>query len=882
MKKIYPLSFILVIATQLLVAQPKELTTNYFKNGKIHLVNSSHQDIAWVNSPDVCKYDRTHHIMLPLLKRMGENPNVRFSVESAMYLIEFLEQYPDKYDEVLKYTREGRLEWGATYSQPYQGLYDGEALLRQTYLGRKDLKKILPGCEFRAAWNVDVPGMSPQFPQILAKSGIPYYNISRFKTGFYEWFSPDGSSVKVISTGQYSGYSGQVLALPTEAEKTDALINIVNYWGDYQKQRKIAPAVLALLSQDCTLPVDFDNLINDWNTRKDKDVKALPFMQYSTSTMFFDHLTSNKNANFDKIVGARPDVWLYIHGPTHHRAVAAGRKASRNLTAAETFSTFYCLTANDFSSYPTERLHSSWRNAIYPDHGWGGYHGVITDRLFREKFESARDTSAVLLNEATTKLAAKIKYNKERLYAVTVFNPLSWERTDPVTFTLDAEGRAHNFLKIVDAEGNDVAFQFTDDHNYKGNRDEVLSLMFVADKVPSLGYKTFYVVESDKPTTVRNTTEFPVYENKYFKMCLGDGGIESLYDKELQAEVFNTTKFKGAEIFSVKSEGTGAGEFSDIQQVTLDGFDKLSNYKTPWICVESGAVRDVFQTSTQFKDTKANLRIAMYKDIKKIDVEVDLNGYVGENWREYRLAFPVAATQKDITYDMHFGAIEVGKDEMEGKAGNENLQPTYNVACTGVHPREVQDWFCASGNNQALTIASDVAIFDWIDPTNTSSDSYILQPVLLSSRKSCHGLGNYYLQPGNHSFRFSLYSHDGDWKHGYKSATQQNRELAVVVTAKEQMTGEALAESMSFAEVGGKNIVISTIKKCDDDNSTIIRCFDMERSNTIASFNLFVPVLGVEHTNLLEEPSKVLKSSAKSFEYPIGKSAIETFKIKTN
>ena len=101
-----------------------------------------------------------------------------------------------------------------------------------------------------------------------------------------------------------------------------------------------------------------------------------------------------------------------------------------------------------------------------------------------------------------------------------------------------------------------------------------------------------------------------------------------MYDKEVGCEVFDISHFKGAELFTVKSEGTGAGEFSDVQQPTLEGFDKLSNYSCAWNCVESGDVRDIFQTGAQFKDTKATLRIVIYKNIKKIDVEVDLNAYM--------------------------------------------------------------------------------------------------------------------------------------------------------------------------------------------------------------------------------------------------------------
>ncbi|MDR1339076.1 MAG: hypothetical protein LBK58_03350, partial [Prevotellaceae bacterium] len=70
----------------------------------------------------------------------------------------------------------------------------------------------------------------------------------------------------------------------------------------------------------------------------------------------------------------------------------------------------------------------------------------------------------------------------------------------------------------------------------------------------------------------------PAYENKYYKIVLGDGGIESLYDKELKKEFFRNDKFSGGELFTLQSKGNGAGEFTDVQQPTMEGFDQLRNY----------------------------------------------------------------------------------------------------------------------------------------------------------------------------------------------------------------------------------------------------------------------------------------------------------------
>ena len=48
---------------------------DYFGDGKVHVIVSSHQDIAWMNTPDSCRYERVHDIVLPALDLMEEEPD---------------------------------------------------------------------------------------------------------------------------------------------------------------------------------------------------------------------------------------------------------------------------------------------------------------------------------------------------------------------------------------------------------------------------------------------------------------------------------------------------------------------------------------------------------------------------------------------------------------------------------------------------------------------------------------------------------------------------------------------------------------------------------------------------------------------------------------
>jgi alpha-mannosidase len=876
----YSSLFLLIVSINLLGQATKTDAGNkgdysYFRGGSISVVPSSHQDIAWMDSIGKCIEFRDEKMITPVLARLKANSDFKFSVEDGLSLREYLQRHPDSYEEILKYTLEGRLEWGATYKQPYESMYDGESLIRQAYLGRKWLKKTLPGCDFKVYWNEDVPGRSLQMAQILSKSGIPYMQFSRHQPGIYRWYSPDGSFITCYTPGQYDE-----VGIPVREAKTDivpltkAFTSIMTEWNDYYKKRKIKPEVQFLYSHDFATPPDYDAFFNDWNSKSQKQGK--PTINYATATEWFNAVSKGKPV-FDKILGERPDVWLYIHGPSHQRALKASREGSRLLTAAEKFAAFDALQQGSFKDYPQASFTKAWENAIYPDHGWGGKHGDMTDRTFRTVYETARDIASGILEKSMNNIAARIKHTNDAI-PVTVFNTLSWERTDIVKFTLDAEGKPENTYKLTDQNGREIAYQLIDEHQIKGNRDEVITFLFVADNVPSLGYKTYYL-ENGKPSPVSDSfkNNNRSYENTYYKVDFSDGGIKSLYDKELSVNLMNTDKFLGAELFTMQSVGNGAGEFTDVQLPTMEGFAKMSQFGQQWSLVSEGALRDVYEFRKEISNVTVVQQLIFYKTIKRIDIHVELNGFNGERYREFRLAFPVNQAKSEVAYEVPMGVVRIGKDEIAGAAGFSKASQIYDTPCSQVHPREVQDWFSAFDGTTGITISSDVAVFDWIDPTSNPAGYTILQPVLLASRKSCHGEGNYYLQPGDHNYTFSLYSYSGDWKNGYRYGTQSNQPLKAVA-AKKSNNGN-MPETMSFISVENKNLILSTVKKCEDDDNVIVRCYDIEGNDSDAKINFTTPFQRAELTNMIEEEGKLIPGSGNNLGLRVGHNSIETIKL---
>jgi alpha-mannosidase len=887
MKKIILLTFVLSTLSILSYGQEEKKDHSYFTKGKIHIVSSSHQDIAWMNTPKKCIEFRDVNMITPALKRMRENSEFKFCVENAMNLYEYLERHPDRFEEIKKFTESGQLEWGANYNQPYEGMYDGEALIRQTYLGKKRLQKMIPGGNYTCAWDEDVPARVLQRPQMFAKAGVKYLQFSRFEPGLYNWYSPDGSYISCWTPGQYECSGRPIRNARNEAERTEAFIEMLTNWNDYYKQRELAPDFVHVSSHDFSKPLNYDEYFSEWNKKVDTGESDMPYINYSTGAIAIE--AAVRNGKPDSIMGERPNVWLYIHGPGHEKALKASRYASRRLVTAEKFATFDAMLKNDFSNYPQKELTKGWEDAIFADHGWGGRFGHITDKLFRTKFENAGRIADKVVQTSITDIASNIDFKEDGI-PVVVFNSLSWERNDPVTFSFNTEGMYHQNFKLVDSEGKNINYQLiaTDDRD----SDSWLKFVFIAEGVSAHGYKTFYLLpgQSGEDKLVRMDYDGEQLVNEYYSITLKPGGISSIMDKYIGQELVGESNFLFGEVFALESVGNGAGEFTKVQQPTMEGFTKMSQYSPNWQLVESGAIRTVLETSHPWKHCTVRQRLIVYNRHKQIDYEVDILGFDGSHSREYRLAFPMKNDVENgkLAYESPMAVIEVGKDELPIPGGFSKPEQIYDTPCSEIHPREVQDWFSYWDKEKVVTISTDVASFDWINPTNNNSEEKLLQPILFATRRSCNGSSdsNWYLQRGNHHFTFSLTSYGSigwspsfgfSWKDGRQFGDQANQPMDVLVINDKPQDGK-YPDGFSFATVDKKNVIVSAIKKCDDDDNVILRCYDIEGKDTMVDFSWFKDVKKLWKTDIIEENPVQFKKADTNLE--IGKYAIETFKFK--
>jgi alpha-mannosidase len=295
-------------------------------------------------------------------------------------------------------------------------------------------------------------------------------------------------------------------------------------------------------------------------------------------------------------------------------------------------------------------------------------------------------------------------------------------------------------------------------------------------------------------------------------------------------------------------------------------FDKVSQHQPGWTIVDNGPVFVTYSSKQQIKDAVVEQKVTIYHELKQVFFETKLLNWTGAMYREFRTAFPINMDKAQISYEVPFGEVKVGEDEIM-TAGER-----YVPLCKDVHPRSVIDWFAATDDDMRIVLSSSVAAFDWIDPTR-ESDKTLLQHILLASRKSCHWEGNEYSQAGNHSYRYMLTSNGANEVMGDRLAKQHNDPLYIVVNPERSISAN-LPESVSFISLDNENVIISAVKKSEVDNDLVVRMYDAEGVRNEVNLKVWQKVEASFHTNIIEEDPK------RTEDLLVPKYSIETFKLQ--
>ena len=351
-------------------------------------------------------------------------------------------------------------------------------------------------------------------------------------------------------------------------------------------------------------------------------------------------------------------------------------------------------------------------------------------------------------------------------------------------------------------------------------------LLVAVRDVPSLGYKLLHVVPGAKPFATDLKAEGLTLENAALKVVVDkqSGCITSLYDKK--------TKF---ETLAPNACGNQLQTFKDLPKEydawnidpgTLDHFTPIMNADSVEL-IEKGPLRAVIRVTRTWQNSKFVQDITLDEGADQVDMVNDID------WHEthvlLKAAFPLAASSDKATYEIPYGSIQ-----RRTTRNNTWEQAQFEVPALR--------WADLGDGQHGFSLLNE-SKYGYDDKDNVLRLSLLRSPTWPDPDAD----------RGHQHFSYALYPHGGDWKealtvrHGY----EYNYKLKAMQV--EAHTGSLPAEH-AYATVKPENVVLTALKKAEDDNALIFRVYEWSGKSGDVEIHVPKGATGATLTNLMEKP----------------------------
>ncbi|MEN6312031.1 MAG: alpha-mannosidase, partial [Acidobacteriota bacterium] len=516
--------------------QPKTALQNP-RGYTAHLVGHAHIDLSWLWRWEETVNDISFMTFKGTLAQMARMPGLTFA-QSQPAVYEAVEKnFPALFEEIRGKVREGTwLPVGGMWAEPDLNMPDGEALARQLLYGKRYfLDKF--GVDVTVGWNPDSFGHNWQLPQIFSKAGIRSYVFERCapdKTPFFWWEGKDGSRVLAhVPQGWYNvslrdGLNDVFKAAAAQTPVKDLLILYGE--GDHGGGPR-------------------DNDIAA--IRKYRDDAGQPQMVFSTPEAFFKKAASS-GATFP-VVKKELNFTFPACYTTQAQSKKWNRLAESLLLQAERFSAL--AVASGYRDYYPERdIDEGWKTTLrnqFHDILDGSSIGPVYEEVGRY-YREALGRGQRALDFSLETITNEIDTRGDGI-PVVVYNPLFWDRTEPVIVDIAVPPDAktgkpwEGTIRLKDGAGTPMRCQIID-RRVQGDNVS-LRVSFMAKNVPSLGYALYHAVPVLNESIATALVDAPDglvvrgdgLENAYLKVRLDPktGWIAGLYDKKGRREILS-------------------------------------------------------------------------------------------------------------------------------------------------------------------------------------------------------------------------------------------------------------------------------------------------------------------------------------------------------
>jgi alpha-mannosidase len=800
-----------------------------------HLVGHAHIDLSWLWRWEETVADIATFTFKGTLAQMDKLPGLTFAQSQAAIYEAMEKDYPDLFQRIARKVKEGTwVPVGGMWVEPDLNMPDGESLARQLLYGKRYfLDKF--GVDVKVGWNPDSFGHNWQLPQILRKAGIESYVFGRCAPGpdpthIFWWEGMDGSRVLgYVPPGWYNVDLGEGTRKILEGARKNADVRdfmLLYGAGDHGGGPRDADIVAI---------------------KKYRNDPQEPRLEFDVPEAYFKRIIE-KAADFPVVKRE-----LNFTFPACYTTQAETKKNNRQLEslllAAENFSAV-AVTSGYRDYYPERDLDEAWKIVLrnqFHDILDGSSIGPVYDEV-AEFYGQARKRGERALDFSLETISNTIDTNGEG-FPIVVYNPLFWERTEPafteVVVPPDAKtARAWDgTVRMTDGEGKDIAVQVLEKRVEGGAT--VFRVVFIAEGVPSLGYKLYRIIPTKKawagPEVVRAGAR--ELENEFLKVRLDPktGWVESLYDKGSGREVLAGAA-NVLEAIADEPASMSAWELGLKDTVGRAGEDGATVE-----LVERGPVRVVLRVKSRFHDSTFEQDLTLYRGVPRLDCRIRLD------WQERNImikaAFPLDLKTPAARFEIPYGSIGRPADGTEVPALRwvdvSEESGEYGVSLLN----DSKYGFDVKGGVMRLSVIHGTTAPD------PEADR------------------------GKHELLYSILPHRGDWKTA--ETTRRGMELGrPLITRVPLVHGGTLPKVHSFVRVGPGNVILSALKKEMGyaERGLVLRLYEIHGEKTEAKLEFPWPV-SAEETDLIERPSGKPLGSGAAISVPLAPYEIKTIRI---
>jgi len=766
---------------------------------KAYLVSNAHFDTQWNWDVQTSINQFVRHTLDRNLLLLKQYPDYIFNFEGGIKYKWMKEYYPDKFEKVKEYVRQGR--WhvsGSSWDATDTNIPSPESFFRSILLGQEFYQKEF-GVQSTDIFLPDCFGFGFTLPTIASHCGLIgfstqklqwrhnsfYKNTRNGKFPFYTglWKGIDGSQIMAALNCQnyVQEWNGQDISNDNEIrELADGSTNKMGnkYYGTGDQGG--SPTIKSVISVE-------------------KGIKGNGDIQIISATsdqLFKEYLPFKNHPELPVFEG---ELLMDIHGTGCYTSQAAMKRFNRRNEQLAVASEKAAVAANYLagSIYPSDEIDESWKRFI-----WHQFHDDLTGTSIPKAYTFSWNDELIsqscfadIITSSVGRVAKEMNTNTTGT-PIVVYNPLSTAHKGLVRACISVPQSCQG-IRVFDPNGKEVNAQLFKNKN--GNAEVV----FCAEVVP-MGYAVYDVRTNKTQKVSQLKVTANTLENRIYKIVLNSNGdISSLIDKRNNKELVQEGKTFRLALFT-KNESFEWPAW-EIAKNTIDATPIPVTDSVSISIAENGPACASLRVKRSYGDSKFIQYISLTDGAA--DDRVDIVNEI--DWRTtdalLKAEFPMTVSNPKATYDLGLGFI---------KRGN-NTQTSYETYA--------QQWADITGDEgYGISIMNDCK-YGWDKPADNTLRLTLLHTPKTSDRYTYQSRQDF----GHHTFTYSIVGHEGQPQ--LASILSKSEELNNPLMAFETPRHKgALGREFSFVKLSTPQIILKVVKKAQNGDKYILRFYETQ------------------------------------------------------